>query len=90
MATKKKKPRLERTISQELHDEWVKLTRKNDAKSIAEKLEVSKPTIDNALIYGNVHQQRLIDGINSYFKERLENENKQAAELRELQTQSTN
>lgn len=90
MATRKKKPRLERTISKELHEEWVKLTRKNDAKAIAEKLEVSKPTIDNALIYGNVHQQRLIDGINSYFKERLENENKQAAELRELQTQSTN
>lgn len=86
MATKKKKkPRLQRTIAEELHAEWTKLYRKNDTTEIAKILDVSKPTIDNAIIYGCVHQQMIIDGINKYFSDRLNREKEQAEQLRGLQ-----
>lgn len=80
----KKKPRRERTIARELHNEWQKLERKNDSKLIAEELGVSKPTIDNALIYGHVNQQRIVDGITKYFADRLTREREDASKLNKL------
>ncbi len=80
----KKKQRRQRTIAVELLKEWKKLSRKNDSTKIAEKLQVSKPTIDNALIYGCVHQQMIIDGINAYFSDRLISERQEADKLRNL------
>lgn len=90
MAKSKKKPggTRQRTIAVELHNEWRKLERKGDAQAIAEKLAVSKPTIDKALIYGCVHQQAIIDGINTYFKDRLTSERQSAESLRTLSTQA--
>ena len=70
--TKPKKTRKpQRTIAEELHRQWRRLERKNDAVELARLLEVSKPTIDKALIYGAVHQQKIVDGITEYFASRL-------------------
>jgi endonuclease III-like uncharacterized protein len=82
---KKKRPaRFNRTIAIELHKQWRKLERKNDAENIAERLGVSKPTIDKALIYGCVHQQKLVDGITKYFADRIISEKEDASRLKEL------
>lgn len=92
METKKKKSipkskgKRHRTIAEELHKQWRKLQRNGDALAIAEKLGVSKPTIDNALAYGCVQQQRIVDGITEFFKDRLTNEANAAKELENLQT----
>lgn len=83
----KKKPANDlrrRTISQELHEQWRKLERRGDATALAKLLEVSKPTIDKALIYGNVHKQEIIDGINKFFADRLMAEKATAQELADL------
>lgn len=90
MSTKKKetsigKPPRKRTISKELHDQWKKLRRKGDADIIAAELEVSPPTIYNALIYGFVATQRLTDGITTFFANRLLKEKADGAELKQLQ-----
>ncbi len=78
----------QRTIAVELYTEWRKLERKGDAAAIAEKIGVSKPTIDKALIYGCVHQQAIIDGINNFFADRLSAERESAEKLRNLSTQT--
>jgi hypothetical protein len=78
-----KAPR-KRTISKELHDQWKKLRRKGDPKVIAAELDVSKPTIDNALRYGFVATQRLTDGITKFFADRLLKEKDAGAELKLL------
>lgn len=90
MSTKKKEtsvgkaPR-KRTISKELFDQWKKLRRKGDAKVIAAELDVSPPTIYNALTYGFVATQRLTDGITSFFANRLLKEKSDGEELKQLQ-----
>lgn len=84
MATKKKEPRHRRTIAEELHLQWRALERKNDSEKLAELLNVSKPTIDKALIYGCVHQQALVDGITKYFADRIISEKEDASRLKEL------
>lgn len=83
MAKKKSDPR-RRTIAVELHKQWRQLERTGDAEAIAKKLKVSKPTIDKALIYGGVHQQKIQDGINKFFADRLIREKEMADHLREL------
>lgn len=84
-----KKPKVtrhKRTIPTELLAQWKKLERKNDSEKLANLLIVSKPTIDKALIYGCVHQQMIVDGINKYFEDRLNSERATADRLKDLQT----
>lgn len=83
---KTKKP--QRTIAKELHQQWRRLERKNDSEELAKLLEVSKPTIDKALIYGAVHQQRLVDGITTYFAARLLREKEAGDNLKNIADQS--
>lgn len=85
MATKKLKGH-KRTIALKLHQQWRKLERKNDAQTIADKLNISKPTIDKALIYGAVHQQRIVDGITKFFADRLIAEKEAGDNLAHLAT----
>lgn len=73
-----------RTISEELHEQWKLHRRIGDCDALAALLKVSKPTIDNALIYGAVHQQKLVDGITKFFKDRLLKEQGDAQELQQL------
>lgn len=82
--TKKKDPRHRRTIAEELHKQWRSLERKGDSEAIAQMLDVSKPTIDKALIYGCVHQQKIVDGITGYFANRIIFEKEEAARLKEM------
>lgn len=85
----KTEQRHKRTIAEELHAQWRKLERKGDAEAIATVLHVSKPTIDKALIYGCVHQQKIVDGITKYMADRIIREKDSAAHLNELDTKST-
>jgi hypothetical protein len=87
MATIKKAKGHKRTIAQKLHRQWRRLERKNDAQVIADLLEVSKPTIDKALIYGAVHQQKIVDGITNFFADRLIKEKEDADHLADLSVQ---
>lgn len=80
----KTKKRYKRTIAEELHKQWRKLERKNDSEHIAKTLNVSKPTIDKALIYGCVHQQMIVDGITKYFADRLIKEKEDSDNLKQL------
>lgn len=86
----KPKPRHKRTIALELLQRWKQLLRKGDPEKLREYLKekglttISKPTIDKAIIYGCVHQQAIIDGINTYFAERLMGEKRMAEELGKL------
>lgn len=73
-----------RTIAKELHTQWRNLERKGDSEKIAELLQVSKPTVDKALIYGCVHQQAIVDGISKYFADRLISEKETADQLKNL------
>lgn len=82
----KTEPRHKRTIAEELHQQWRNLERKGDSEAIAAVLGVSKPTIDKALIYGCVHQQKIVDGMTKYFADRLLREKESAAQLKEMQT----
>lgn len=86
--TKKSKVRHRRTIALELHKKWRDLERKGDADKLATELNVSKPTIDKALIYGCVHQQALVDGITKYFADRILREKEQAQQLTDLATKN--
>lgn len=76
--SKKKWPR---TVSQQLLDAWQKLRRKGDPEAMAKSLQYSRPVIDRALIHGYVSLPELPDKINSFFMERLKEEEKQADEL---------
>lgn len=76
----KKKPLHARTISADLHREWKKLKRQGDSEKLREILGISKPTIDRALIYGNVHQDRIVETITNFFLGRIARE-KQTAEV---------
>jgi hypothetical protein len=89
MTTPKKtnKVRHRRTIAIELHKQWRNLERKGDAEKLATALNVSKPTIDKALIYGCVHQQALVDGITKFFADRILAEKESAQALGDLATQ---
>lgn len=84
----KSQDRHRRTIAKELHTQWRKLERKGDSEKIATILEVSKPTIDKALIYGCVHQQLIVDGITKYFADRMLKEKESAGQLKEMATNS--
>jgi len=76
--------RRKRTIAEELHKQWRNLERKGDSKEIAELLGVSKPTIDKALIYGAVHQQKIVDGITKFFASRLIKEKEAGKRLEKM------
>lgn len=76
-----------RLIDEDLLKAWQQLKRVGDAEAIATLLGVSKPTIENALIYGHVHQDRIINGINTFFSDRLQKEKQMAGELRQLATE---
>jgi endonuclease III-like uncharacterized protein len=82
--TKKKEPRHRRTIAEELHKQWRSLERNGDTTAIATILNVSKPTIDKAIIYGCVHQQAIVDGITKYFADRIIREKEEASRLKDL------
>lgn len=84
MSEKTKNTKRRRTIAIELFKQWNSLERKGDSDKIAKILEVSKPTIDKALIYGNVHQQAIVDGISKYFADRIMAEKEAAANLKQL------
>lgn len=77
----KKKPAL--NISSELFDAWQTLRRTNDAEAIANKYGWSRPTIDNALNYGHVNKQEIIEQISEFFVNRKEKERATAASLTE-------
>lgn len=79
-----KKQRFKRTIAEELHKQWRELERKGDSEVLAKKLEVSKPTLDKALIYGCVHQQKIVDGITKYFADRIIFEKEEALRLKDM------
>jgi endonuclease III-like uncharacterized protein len=76
-----------RTINLELFKQWKALKRTGDSTTIADALGVSKPTIDNALTYGAVAQQKIVDGITKFFADRLMKEKDDANILKELQVQ---
>lgn len=78
------KTRHRRTISKELHEQWRQLERIGDSTTLAKELEVSKPTIDKALIYGNVHKQAIVDGITKFFADRLLREKESSQMLKDL------
>lgn len=82
---KKKFPKFDRTIAEELFNQWRRLYRKGDSTEIAKNLKVSKPTIDKAVIYGHVHQQRIVDYITSYFADRIMRERHDGDRLKTLQ-----
>lgn len=89
IVTQKKKPakktkaqdKFPRTISEQLHARWRELFRRGDSIKIAKELTTSKPTIDRALIYGHVHQQRVVDGITQYLANRIIHETEEANRL---------
>lgn len=73
-----------RTIAVELFNQWRQLARKGDPDAIANLLKVSKPTINKALIYGNVNSEAVKTGITQYFADRLRKELDDAEELEKL------
>lgn len=89
MPTRKKKTKADfkRTIAKELHEQWRKLARSKDSEAIAKLLNISKPTVDKALIYGFVHKQALVDGITKYFADRIMIEKEKANRLKDLNKQ---
>lgn len=81
MATKDKRAQ---TIPDELLQQWKLLKRHGDAAVLAKALGKSRPTIDNALGSGAVHDQEIIDGINKFFADRLKDEIQQGDRLKWL------
>lgn len=77
-----------RTISQDLHTAWQQLARKKDQTAISEYAGFSEPVINRALLYGYVKTPEVTDKINEFFKQRLEKEQQDAAELMQLQDES--
>lgn len=84
MSKQKNSEKYPRTIAEELHNAWQKLTRRGDGKAMAEELEYSRPVIDRALNYGYVTFHELPDKINKWLKDRLEKERKNAHQLNQL------
>jgi hypothetical protein len=82
-----KSEKFRRTISEELFQQWRNLARKNDPTEIATKLEISRPTVNKALIYGCCHQQSIVDGITKFFTDRILKEKEAAAGLAQLQNE---
>ena len=78
------------TIDPELWAKWKLHYRRNDVSQIAELFKVSKPTIYNAILYGAVHQKRLIEGITKFFSDRLARERKAADKLGEYENDQRN
>lgn len=70
-----------RTIKQELHEAWQRHRRTGDDELIAKELGVSKYTINNALAYGFVHREEVINGITNFFAERYRKENELAKSI---------
>lgn len=77
-----------RTIAEELHNAWKILRRRGDPELMAETLQYSRPVIDHALIYGYVTFSELPDKINKFFRDRIERERRQAADLLKAQAQA--
>lgn len=73
-----------RTIALELFKQWRQLARKNDPEAIAKHLNMSKPTVHKALIYGNVNSEALKNGITTFFADRLRRELDEAETLEKL------
>ena len=74
--------KFERTISQELHEEWKSMRRTNDIKEMHKVIGKSPPTLIRALTYGCVKKQKLIDDINKFFSDRIKKEKEQAEKFR--------
>lgn len=75
------KKQLECTISPELLEAWQTLKRKKDSFMIANIYGWSRPTIDNALLYGHVKTPQVTDHINEFFLQRQEKEKNDAKTL---------
>lgn len=68
---KKEKKILERTINEDLFKSWQIKRRFKDPALIAERFNVSRPTVDNALNFGHVKGVPEVVGyINTFFDER--------------------
>ncbi len=81
------KKNFECKIAPELHEQWQKLKRHGDPERMAEEFGVSRPTIDKALLYGNVFKTELADKITEYFEQRLTKEAEDARRLERLSNQ---
>lgn len=68
-----------RNIDPELHKAWKKSKRRGDPEVMAKELELSRPVIDKALIYGNVSKTEIADRISAWFSKRLEKEKEKTA-----------
>lgn len=73
-----------RTIAISLFEVWKHQTRIGDAAKLVDVTGLSRPTIDNALTYGAVQKQELVDAINKFFEDRLNREREDAKRLKEL------
>lgn len=78
-----------RTIDASLLKAWKDQTRLGDLHAIAKMLGKSVPTIHNALYYGAVKTDGIVDGINKYFADRIVKEKEDAARLNELSNSET-
>lgn len=85
MAKQTKKTARSRTITAQLFNQWKRLTRQGDVRALVAHTGKSAPTIVNAITYGAVNSQELIDSINAFFESRAKAEKKQAAKLKNMQ-----
>lgn len=74
-----KKP--QRNIALELFEAWQLAKRQGDPDALAALLEVSRPTIDKALIYGYVAKEEMGETITKFFQDRLAREREAALKL---------
>lgn len=82
--TTQAEPKYPRTISQVLFDTWQRLKRKGDPGAMAERFHLSRVPFDNALNWGYCPKGDTVDYVNTFYRERLQNEKDSAAELNEL------
>lgn len=75
------KAKFKQTISPALLGAWKAQVRRGDIPALAKKLNVTQPTISKALLYGCVHQPKILEGITKYFEERARRENQAAQRL---------
>lgn len=75
-------------IAPELHAQWRAMERQGDTEKIMERTGMSRPTVNNALIYGHAHNQNLITAISDFFAERAMSERLMAEKLKELNQQN--
>lgn len=73
-------------IPDELLESWKLNRRKQDVKELTEILGVNPTTINRAFIYGHVNQQSIIDGINTFFLDRIAREKKMGKKLKKEAT----